>query len=132
MRRWLCFPVRMQRSTGLIAVRLPGESARVVLLIVAAWASFGCDSFSFVPPQPEELRGAGSATTVASTAGSAIAPAPTRAIELVLGPHGPDEAEGWKSSARSQAGLDKTKLKILGPAEPPVNASRVGSRGPDP
>ena len=58
MRRWFRFPGRMKRSTRSNAVRWRGESARAALLIVVAWASFGCDSFSFVPPQPEELRGA--------------------------------------------------------------------------
>ncbi len=111
MRRWFRFPGRMKRSTRLTADRWRGELARALLLIVVAWASFGCDSFSFVPPQPEELRVAPSATPLA---------VPTRSIDFVLGPHGPDEAEGWKSSARAQAGLDKAKLKVLGPAEPPV------------
>jgi ABC-type sugar transport system substrate-binding protein len=116
MRRWFRFPGRMKRSTSSIAVRLRGESARAAVVIVAAWASFGCDSFSFVPPQPEELRVARGATPVA---------APTRSIDLVLGAHGPDEAEVWKSSARSQAGLDKVKLKVLGPAESPVTQAEL-------
>jgi ABC-type sugar transport system substrate-binding protein len=119
MRRWLCFPLRMKRLTSSIAVRLREFPAGAVVLTVAAWASFGCDSFSFVPPQPEELRGKGGATPVATSAGPAIAPAPTRSIDFVLGPHEPDEAEVWKTSARAQAGLDKAKLKLIGPAEPP-------------
>jgi Periplasmic binding protein domain len=110
MRRWFLIPGRLSRSASSYPVRLRGGLAGAVLVTMAAWASFGCDSFSFVPPQPAELRGAGGATPVA---------APTRSIELVLGPHSPDEAEVWKSSARSQAGLDKAKLKILGPAELP-------------
>jgi hypothetical protein len=125
MRRWFRFPERFERSTTLIAVRLRGFAARAVLLIVAAWASFGCDSFSFVPPQPDELRAAGGATPVATSAGTAIAPAPTKSIDIVLGPHSPDEAEVWKSSARSQAGLDKAKLKLVGPAEAPVTQAEL-------
>jgi ABC-type sugar transport system substrate-binding protein len=116
MRRWFRFPGRMKKSTSSIAVRLRGELARAAVVIVAAWASFGCDSFSFVPPQPEELRAARSATPVA---------APTRSIDFVLGAHGPDEAELWKSSARAQAGLDKVKLKVVGPAEPPVTQAEL-------
>ena len=46
-------------------------------------------------------------------------PCRRRSIELVLGPHDADESEVWKTTARSQAGLEKVKLKILGPAEPP-------------
>ena len=37
----------------------------------------------------------------------------------MLGPHGPDEAEVWKASARTQAGLEKVRLKIVGPARAP-------------
>jgi hypothetical protein len=125
MRRWLRFPVRMTRSTTLIAVRVREFPAHSVLLIAAAWASFGCDSFSFVPPKPEELRGSGGATPVATSAGPAVAPAPTRSIEFVLGSHQPDEAEVWKTSARAQAGLDKAKLKLVGPAEPPVTQAEL-------
>jgi ABC-type sugar transport system substrate-binding protein len=127
MRRWFVFPKRiLKRLTLLTAARLRGIPGRAVLLIVAAWASVGCDSFSFVPPQPEELRGSGSAISVATTdgsralPGSEIALAPTKSIEFVLGPHGPDESEVWKSSARTQAGNDTVKLKIVGPAEPPA------------
>jgi hypothetical protein len=125
MRRWLRFPLRMKRSTSLIAVRLRGYPARAVLLVVAASASFGCDSFSFVPPQPEELRGTGGATPVSTSAGPAIAPAPTKSIDFVLGPHTPDEAELWKTSARAQAGLEKVKLKLIGPAEPPATQAEL-------
>jgi hypothetical protein len=115
MRRWIRFPGRM-RSTTLIPFGLGRESARAILVIVAAWASVGCDSFSFVPPQPDELRGVRSATPVA---------APTRSIEFVLGAHGLDEAELWKTSARAQAGLDKVKLKLAGPAEPPLTQAEL-------
>ena len=116
MRRWIRFPGRMKWLMSLTAVDLRRESARAVLVIVAAWASVGCDSFSFVPPQPDGLRGVGSATPVA---------APTKSIDFVLGPHALDEAEVWKSSARAQAGLDKVKLKVLGPAEPPLSQAEL-------
>jgi ABC-type sugar transport system substrate-binding protein len=116
MRRWFRFPWRTKKSTSSIGVRLRGESARAAVVIVAAWASLGCDSFSFVPPQPEELRAARDATPVA---------APTRSIDLVLAARGPDEAEVWKSSARAQAGHDKVKLKVLGPAEPPATQAEL-------
>jgi ABC-type sugar transport system substrate-binding protein len=125
MRRGFVFPRGIKRSTLLIAARMRDIPGGAVLLIVAAWASAGCDSFSFVPPQPEELRGAGRAMSVAITdssrppAGSEIALAPTKSIEFVLGSHGPDEAEIWKSAARTQAGIEKAKFKVVGPAEPP-------------
>jgi ABC-type sugar transport system substrate-binding protein len=116
MRRWFRFPGRMKWSTSLTAIGLRGDSARAVLVIVAAWASFGCDSFSFVPPQPDELRGVAGATPVLE---------PTKSIDFVLAAHGLDEAEVWKSSARAQAGLDKIKLKVLGPAEPPLTQAEL-------
>ena len=116
MRRWFRFPGRMSWVTSLRAVGLQRESARAILVIVATWASFGCDSFSFVPPQPDELRGASGATPVA---------APTRSIDFVLGAHGPDEVEVWKTSARAQAGLDKIRLKLIGPAEPPLTQAEL-------
>jgi ABC-type sugar transport system substrate-binding protein len=53
-------------------------------------------------------------------ASSKIEPAPTKSIELILGSHEPDEAEIWRTSARTQAGLDMARLKVLGPAEPPA------------
>ena len=105
MRRWFRFPRRIKRSTSSIAVRPRRVPAGAALVVMAAWASLGCDSFSFVPPQPEELRGTGDLVPVA------------KSIELVLGPHEPDELEVWKSQARMQAGIDKVKLRIDDPAE---------------
>jgi ABC-type sugar transport system substrate-binding protein len=96
------------------------------VVLLAGWASFGCDSASFVPPVNPELRGDAGAAPVAATSPSPIpslsdvAPAPARPIELVLAYHNPDETELWKTAARTQAGLDKVKLHVttLGTAEP--------------
>jgi len=87
--------------------------------MMAAWASIGCDSNSFVPPRPEELGGAGSVPSVGTSSaapaptGVELAPVPARAIEVVLDQHDPDEAEVWKTAARTQAGFSTVKLKIV-------------------
>jgi hypothetical protein len=94
------------------------------ILIVWAVASIGCDSNAFVPPQPEELRGAATTITTpikdpaAAPGGGEIAS--VRAIEIVLAPRDGDEAEIWKSAARTQAGHEKVKIKpaIADPAQP--------------
>ena len=95
----------------------PGIGARAVVMMAALWGSVGCESDSFVPPVNPELEGAvdapvGVSVPSAAPTLSAGTPEPARPIEVILGQHGPDEAEVWKASARTQAGLDKTRLKI--------------------
>jgi ABC-type sugar transport system substrate-binding protein len=104
--------------------RLPGSHVGVLLLISATWASVGCDSESFVPPRPEELRSVvGRATdstnTSAAGAGSAGIPSSAKALELILDHHSADDSEVLKAAALKQAGLDKvrTKFALLGENE---------------
>jgi ABC-type sugar transport system substrate-binding protein len=118
MRPWFGGSGKMQKSTLSKWVKCSSIAARGALIMAAAWASFGCDSGSFIPPVNPELRGDGGSAPIAVTdstlarASSEVAPEPGRPIELILAAHDPDEVEGWKSSARMQAGLDKVKLKI--------------------
>jgi ABC-type sugar transport system substrate-binding protein len=118
MQRWVRFRGKNHASTTSSAVWSRGVSVRAVVLITAAWGSFGCDSGSFIPPVNPELRGNGGATPVGvtdstlTTTVSETSPAPARPIEVILGSHAPDEAEGWKSAARMQAGLDKAKHNV--------------------
>jgi ABC-type sugar transport system substrate-binding protein len=117
MRRWFRFPGRIKMLTDWNAVRSLGVPACGLLVMAAALASSGCDAASFVPPQPDELRGsggtaAGGDNATAAPASLEIAPAPARAIELVLDQRDPDEAEVSKSAARTQAGINNVKLKI--------------------
>src|SRR5213592_1578297 len=98
--------------------RFAGSRAWVALLAaMAAAASSGCGSGDFVPPPPPELRGApGSASGPIPTSATAPLPVPTagvRSIELIMGGRlDPEEAETQRSAARSQAGLDKARLRI--------------------
>jgi ABC-type sugar transport system substrate-binding protein len=97
--------------------RLLGSLAGVVLLVVAAWASIGCDSNSFVPPRPEELQGVVGGTTDTANGSAArvdlsAMPSSGKGIELVLDWHGAEETEVLKSAARTQAGHDTARLKI--------------------
>ena len=118
--------------------RLPASLVGVVLLVVAAWASIGCDSDSFVPPPPDELRGVVGGGYRTPRIGSAATadlpgmPAAGKAIELILDRHGADETEVVKAAARTQAGHDKARLKIAVLGEQGVArhaSSRAGSRG---
>ena len=116
MRRWFCFLDKDKMPTHRNAVRLAGIPALGAMLLLTAAASIGCDSNSFVPPRPEELRGTGTTTSVplkdAPSAPAGLELASARAVEIVLAPRDGDEAEVWKSAARTQSGHEKIKVKV--------------------
>jgi ABC-type sugar transport system substrate-binding protein len=114
------FRVRVTRETWARGNmnRWPGSVLGVLLLMSAAWTSIGCDSESFVPPRPDELRdmvGEASDANVgpASGAASPAIPSPAKSLELVLAWHSADETEVLKSAALKQGGFDKAKIKIV-------------------
>lgn len=125
MRRWFHSVKRATESTRTGAIGPRKIVVRAMFAILTASTLAGCDSLSFVPPPPAELRDG--STTVPVTATDSTRPATTldtgpvatKSIDVVLGPHGGDESEVWKAAVRSQAGLDKTRVRIFGPAEPP-------------
>ena len=63
------------------------------------------------------IRSATAGRAEVTTSGTVTAA--TKSIDVIMGPHQGDESEIWKGAVRSQAGLDKTSVKILGPPEPP-------------
>jgi ABC-type sugar transport system substrate-binding protein len=125
MRRGVPFSINKTKSTGSRLVRRRRISARAACLFMLAGALLGCDSFSFVPPKPEDLRESAGAVPAAVTdtfrppTAAALSPAQSKSIDVVLGPHEADEAEVWKGAIRVQAGLDRAQHRTLGPAEPP-------------
>ncbi len=91
------------------------------LLLVFAVVSRGCDSASFVPARPTELGGsnAGSpvgpgatAHTTSPSSASGSTHSGARAIELITGPRNLADSEALKTTARAQAGRDKTRILI--------------------
>jgi ABC-type sugar transport system substrate-binding protein len=116
MRRWFCFLDKDKMPSHRNAVRLAGMSALGAMLLLAAAASIGCDSNSFVPPRPDELRGTGATTSVqfkdSPSAPAGLELASARSVEIVLAPREGDEAEVWKGAARTQSGHEKIKVKI--------------------
>jgi ABC-type sugar transport system substrate-binding protein len=116
MRRWFCFLDKDKMPTHRNTVRLAGIPALKALLLFTAVAPIGCDSNSFVPPRPEELRGTGTTTLAplknASSDPAGLDFASARAVEIVLAPRDGDEAEVWKSAARTQSGHEKIKVKV--------------------
>jgi ABC-type sugar transport system substrate-binding protein len=131
MRRGVPFSINKTKSTRSRSVRPRQISARAACLIMLAGALMGCDSFSFVPPKPEELRESAGAVPAAVTdtfrppIASGELPAQSKSIDVVLGPHDADEAEIWKGAIRVQAGLDRSRLRILGPAEAPDTQASI-------
>jgi ABC-type sugar transport system substrate-binding protein len=114
-------------------LRSSGGPALVGSVLLAFVLAGGCDSASFVPPLPEELRTGDTAPPAATPP-----PAPdllptalsaTKAVELILNRHEPEEAEILKSAARVQAGFDKVKLKIAVSGE---TVERPGERAATP
>lgn len=116
MRRWFCFLDKDKMPVLRHAVPLAGIPALGAMLLLTAVATIGCDSNSFVPPRPEELRGTGLTTSVplkdASSAPAGLEIASARAVEIVLAPREEDEAEIWKNAARTQSGHEKIKVKV--------------------
>ena len=98
------------------------------LAVAVAITASGCDSSStFLPPPPDELRGP-AAEDSASNINVAVPPrlentvAGARSVELILEHRDPNEADLIEMSARTQAGLDKVKLRtvFLGKKDPPA------------
>ena len=133
MPRWFRFDEGIQTSITSSACLLRVKRLPAALLLTAACAALGCNSGSFMPPVNPELRGDGAATPVSVTDsttvsnGSETSVTAARPIELVIGQHPPDESEYWKSSARTQAGLDKAKLHVSapGPEDPPSRQAEL-------
>ena len=106
--------------------RLLAGLAGAVLAVSAAMASIGCDSSTFLPPPPDGLRGA-SADDVSSNANVPIPPGlegasvGARSVEIILDRRDPSEIEEIKTAARTQAGIDKVKLRtsVLGERDLP-------------
>jgi ABC-type sugar transport system substrate-binding protein len=118
MQRWLRFPERGSRLGARRQARLSGGRAWVVLATLALGTFAGCDADSFMPPRPEELRAAGGGVPDAANArvglanGADALAGSAPAVELLLDRRDADEAEIVTSAVRTQAGIDRTKLKI--------------------
>ena len=54
---------------------------------------------------------------VSTDGGGGYRPGPAKSIDVVLGQHEPDEGEVWKAAVRSQAGLEKPRLRLFGPPD---------------
>jgi ABC-type sugar transport system substrate-binding protein len=116
MRRWFCFLGKDKMAVDRNIVRLAVMPALGAMLLLAAAASIGCDSNSFVPPRPEELGGTGTATSVpvpnATPDSAGLELASARSVEIVLAPRDGDEAAIWQGAALKQSGNDKIKVKV--------------------
>ena len=116
MRRWFCFLDKEKMLAHRIEVRCASTTIFGAMLVITAAALFGCDSTSWVPPQPEELRETASSIPIplkdASPDPALVELASARSVEIVLAPREGDEAEFWKSAARTQSGHEKIKVKI--------------------
>jgi ABC-type sugar transport system substrate-binding protein len=108
-------------------VKFVGELTATVLLAAAAVATWGCDSGSFVPPQPEELRVGGAGGAEPATASRDVAPTAAKSVELILDRREAEESDMLNAAARTQAGIDKAKLKIstLGDQDLPAQQSEL-------
>ncbi len=100
-------------KVGLSWIRLTG----FVLAAAAVCASAGCETSSFIPPPPEELRAAGedrapAANNIPRLDGSDTVANASKRIELILERHDPEESESLKASARMQAGFDRARINI--------------------
>ncbi len=98
--------------------------ARAVLAVSAAFVSIGCDSNStFLPPPPDGLRGSASEDSIDVPAPEALdgSASGARSVEMILDHRDPSEIDIVLTAARTQAGLDKIRLrpKVLGDADPP-------------
>jgi ABC-type sugar transport system substrate-binding protein len=125
-------PLKRQSSAEWKVGQSWGGLLGVLLVAAAVTSNSGCDSGSFMPPPPDDLRGA---SGVSVPAGSSVprsdrletAPTEARSVELILGRHDPDEADAVKTTARMQAGYDKVKLKIesLGEQDLPARQAEL-------
>jgi len=117
MKRWFWFPWRRKATTLRKVGRFPAGAAGVVLVMASMTAPFGCDSGSFIPPPPDELRGGTGAPASATSSGPGPAgwetePATAKTLEIILDRRDPDEEAIVSAAARTQGGLDMVKLKI--------------------
>jgi hypothetical protein len=77
----------------------------------------GCDSVDFVPSPPEELRETNTDAVRAATPASIENPH-TNGIELILARRpSAEDLEGVLTAVRTQAGLDKVRLKVALPED---------------
>jgi ABC-type sugar transport system substrate-binding protein len=97
--------------------------AGAVLAVSSAMMLIGCDSKgTFLPPPPDGLRGAVSEDTIDVPApGLEGASSGARSVEMILDHREPIEIDGVMAAARTQAGIDKVRLraKVLGDADLP-------------
>jgi ABC-type sugar transport system substrate-binding protein len=116
MRRWFFAFDNVQMGAHGNVFRWASRAAVGAMLLSTAVAAIGCDSNSFVPPQPEELRGTGTTLPIplkdAAPDSALLELASARSFEIVLAPRDGDEAELWRSAARMQSGIDKIKNKV--------------------
>jgi len=130
MKRWFRFAWRTKLSALRKVGGILGGAAGVLLAMVTMTASSGCDSGSFIPPPPEELRGSDGASGSASSPGSAPVgwepePAAAKTIELVLDRRDVEQAGLVTAAARKQGGFEKVGLKIALLGEQDLPARQV-------
>jgi ABC-type sugar transport system substrate-binding protein len=94
-----------------------------VLAVSSAVMLIGCDSKStFLPPPPDGLRGAVSEDMIDLPApGLEGASSGARSVEMILDHRDSIEIDGVMAAARTQAGIDKVRLrpKVLGDTDLP-------------
>jgi len=117
MKRWFWFPWSRKPSTVRKVGWCSAGAAGVVLVMASMTGFFGCDSGSFIPPPPDELRGGTGAPVSGTSSGPGPAgwetePAAAKTLELILDRRDPDEEGYVSAAARIQGGLDMVKLKI--------------------
>jgi ABC-type sugar transport system substrate-binding protein len=114
MRRFFRLRRTTKASMTLNMSPIPGSLVRFSILIATIWTSIGCDSDSFVPPPPEELRAASGSMADVGTGGTArpAMPTPAKAVEVILSRHNATDAEVLISAARTQGGHEKTRVKV--------------------
>jgi ABC-type sugar transport system substrate-binding protein len=118
--------------------RLRSAGVRIGILLAGSMMGVvagGCGTGDFVPPPPAELRDQASGGSRNATAGSSkpvIDPytgegSRATIIEMVWARGRDPESEGTdKSAARSQAGLDRSRIRIL-PDDDPEPANSTGT-----
>jgi ABC-type sugar transport system substrate-binding protein len=118
--------------------RLRSTSVRIGILLAGSMMGVvagGCGTGDFVPPPPAELRdqiGGGSRNAAGGSSKEVINPytgAGSRAtsIEMIWARGRDLESEGTdKSAARSQAGLDRARLRILPDDDPAASQNPAG------
>jgi ABC-type sugar transport system substrate-binding protein len=110
--------------------RSPDGPIGVAVLAVLTCLLGGCDSGSFVPPPPPELQ-AGERPALRSftppPSADLLSPSlgGARSVELVLARHDADDADAHRAAARTQAGLERIKLRITMLGEQDVSAQQA-------